>query len=961
MKKGRNKPKIQDGAKPLRHFKLPGWILWFLRMGWFRNFKIGVKLTLSFAIVAIIAGAIGLVGTVNIYKLNQGVQSIYQDSVKSLEPLHKIALGFQQVQTNLAYCLMDAIDHNNIDTYEQTITKEKAEIETALQDCEKNFTASKNPQVNSFNLEFQSFKKNLTAYWEEEQQVLQLAKAGKTTEAKKYWNDKVKNFSANIGANIDMFFLISNSIAEICTRDSNTAAEQTIWFMLIMVGVGMLIAIGLGWIISRMIGKPLKQLTGAAEQLALGNVEVAVAATSKDEIGKLSNAFIKMVESIREQAGVAEKLAAGDLNVAVNAKSEQDLLAKSMTVVIQTLREVIAEIKKLNDAAGEGRLSARGDAGKFSGEYRQVIEGVNTTLDAVVGPLSMAAVCIDQIGKGEIPPPITAEYRGDFNTIKNSLNNCITGLGALTESSGILQRMALNDYAQKVEGNYQGVFGDIGTAINEVRASLLNVQRIFGNISKGDFQQDLTDLKQVGRCSANDQLVPSFIQMMETVLNMVNETIQLSEAAIRGKLNVRGDAVKFKGEYRRVIEGFNATMDGVIAPLTEAGMVLGKLAVNDFTQKVTGEYQGILKEYTNQVNRVRESLLTIQGNFESIARGDISKLGEFRKIGKQSENDRLLPAEVAMMQTIQDLIDETDRIAEAAAGGRLEVRGDAVKFPGKYQTIVVGLNKALDAMVQPIAEASVVLEEMAQGNLERTMSGAYEGDYARIKDVINGTITSFNQVLGEINRVAGQVATASHQVADGSQALSQGANEQAATIEELSSSIEEIAGQTKRNALCAGQANELVNQSKEKAVRGNEQMQALLTAMNEINKGATNISKIIEAIDEIAFQTNILALNAAVEAARAGQYGKGFAVVAEEVRNLAGRSAEAAKETTELIESSMQKAADGTRIANQTATSLKEIVADVTQAADLVAEIASASNDQATGIAQINLGINQVS
>ncbi len=172
----------------------------------------------------------------------------------------------------------------------------------------------------------------------------------------------------------------------------------------------------------------------------------------------------------------------------------------------------------------------------------------------------------------------------------------------------------------------------------------------------------------------------------------------------------------------------------------------------------------------------------------------------------------------------------------------------------------------------------------------------------------------------------------------------------------MTAAITEIAAQTRQNAANANQANELALNARDNAAQGNEQMQEMLDAMEGINESSANISKIIKVIDEIAFQTNILALNAAVEAARAGQHGKGFAVVAEEVRNLAARSASAAKETTDLIEGSIRKVQSGTKIANDTAQALNKIVEGVSQAAVLVGDIAVASNEQATGIAQVDQG-----
>lgn len=260
-----------------------------------------------------------------------------------------------------------------------------------------------------------------------------------------------------------------------------------------------------------------------------------------------------------------------------------------------------------------------------------------------------------------------------------------------------------------------------------------------------------------------------------------------------------------------------------------------------------------------------------------------------------------------------------------------------------------------------IREISDVLSQMAKGRLDVSITSDYKGDFVALKDSINGIAASLNEVLSDINMAAQQVAAGTSQVSDGSQAISQGATEQAASIEELTATITQIAAQTRQNALSAGKANEMSEQAKQNAVKGNEQMTVLQQAMAEINDSSANISKIIKVIDDIAFQTNILALNAAVEAARAGVHGKGFAVVAEEVRNLAARSAAAAKETTELIEGSIKKTEAGNRIADGTAKALAQIVEGVEKAVDIVAEISSASNQQATAISEVNKGIEQMS
>jgi methyl-accepting chemotaxis protein len=227
-------------------------------------------------------------------------------------------------------------------------------------------------------------------------------------------------------------------------------------------------------------------------------------------------------------------------------------------------------------------------------------------------------------------------------------------------------------------------------------------------------------------------------------------------------------------------------------------------------------------------------------------------------------------------------------------------------------------------------------------------------------NAITMMLNNLNDMFGEINASTAQVATGSKQIADGAQALAQGSTEQAAAVEQLSSSISEIAGKTKENADMAGKAAALANTIKHNAEKGSNQMGQMTQAVKEINEASQAISKVIKTIDDIAFQTNILALNAAVEAARAGQHGKGFAVVAEEVRNLASKSAEAAKDTGTLIANSMEKAVLGAKIADETAASLHEIVAGINESSQIVGDIATSSEEQSQGITQINKGIDQV-
>jgi methyl-accepting chemotaxis protein len=252
-----------------------------------------------------------------------------------------------------------------------------------------------------------------------------------------------------------------------------------------------------------------------------------------------------------------------------------------------------------------------------------------------------------------------------------------------------------------------------------------------------------------------------------------------------------------------------------------------------------------------------------------------------------------------------------------------------------------------------------VVDTVAHQDLTVTVDALGPND--TFGNALKQMLENLNRMFSEINGASNQVSTGSVQIADGAQLLAQGATQQSATVQEISASVTELSEQTRSNAAVANEAKSLGENIRSDAQQGSQQMNQMMQAVQEINDASKSIGKVIKIIDDIAFQTNILALNAAVEAARAGQHGKGFAVVADEVRSLAAKSADAAKNTNELIESSIQKAEQGALISGETSASLDRIVQGIIHSSELIAEIAKSSDAQSVGIAQIGDAIAQVS
>jgi methyl-accepting chemotaxis protein len=473
------------------------------------------------------------------------------------------------------------------------------------------------------------------------------------------------------------------------------------------------------------------------------------------------------------------------------------------------------EMLRLVQASQEGRLTERANVEEFKGNDRKLLEGVNSILDALIDPLRITAQYVDQFSRGAIPEKITADYKGDFDMIKSSLNACIDGFSGLLEANAVLQRLAMNDCSTKVQGSYQGVFADLANAANRVEEHITHTVQLLESVARADYKEELDGLQRVGKRSENDRLVPAAILAMESIDALVQDAAMLSKAAVEGKLSTRADISKHQGEFRKIIEGVNATLDAVIGPLNMSAEYVDRISKGDIPPKITDSYNGDFNEIKNNLNGLIDVVNMRNKDLEMLigsavagklaVRGDAGKYtGQNGKlitginqlldalIGPLNVSaeyvDRISKGDIppkitdtyngdfneiknnlnVCIDNIKALVTETETLIESAEDGKLSARADVTKHQGDYRKILEGVNEMLDAILLPIEESNRVLTLIRGCNLREKVEIACKGDHAKMKDAVNAVHGWLTDLIAFITKVANgdmsaQMAKASDQ------------------------------------------------------------------------------------------------------------------------------------------------------------------------------------------------------
>jgi len=450
------------------------------------------------------------------------------------------------------------------------------------------------------------------------------------------------------------------------------------------------------------------------------------------------------------------------------------------------------------------------------------------------------------------------------------------------------------------------------------------------------------------------------IVIVRGIVRSAHDAAAVAERMARGDLDfalprASGDEL---GAVIRAMGSMKASLDGFVAGqqtlakqhaqgLTSHRMDAGSLP------GTYGEMAGAMNALVSQQLDITERLVAV---VEAYAQGDFS--AEMAEL--PGEQARITEACRQARTRLLGVAAEIQRLSGAAAQGDFDVRGDESRYDFAYREMVGNLNRLMEEASRGIDGIDGALRALADGDLTHRVDGTFQGRFGVLQANANTTTERLRELVGIIHGAVGSITTGTQEIAAGNQDLSERTERQASSLQETASSMEELTSTVQQNADNARQANQLVIGASEVAVRGGEVVRQVVSTMGEISESSKKIVDIISVIDGIAFQTNILALNAAVEAARAGEQGRGFAVVATEVRNLAQRSAAAAKEIKALIGESVGKVETGSELVDRAGRTMEEIVVSVKRVTDIMAEITAASVEQSSGIEQVNQAITQM-
>ena len=722
-------------------------------MKWYYNLKLGTKLISGFTLVAIIAGLIGWVGVLNIHKIDDEDTKLYEKITVPLADLQNMTCSYLMIRVAVRDMVLETDAAKN-KIFTAKIHENVTAIEKDAVDLEKTILTQEGRKL------FADFTDAWNKYKAVLDKTIQLGEQDKDAEVKALMKGDLTTYGIAAYDALDKLVDAKVKQGKLTSTNNNLLAVSSSRVTITLAVIGVLLALGLGIFITRIV------------QTQLGGDPLEVVA-------------------------ITRKVAVGDLGMEIDTKGKrEDSLIVAMNTMVETIKALVADAGMLTRSAVAGKLATRADESRHKGEYRNIVVGFNETLDAVIGPLNMAAEYVDRISKGDIPPKITDNYQGDFNEIKLNLNNCIDNVNALVADANQLSlaavagKLANRADATKHQGDFRKIMAGVNNTLDAVIGPLNVAAEYVDRISKGDIPPKITETYN----GDFNEIKLNLNNCIDNINALVVDANQLSLAAVAGKLANRADATKYQGDFRKIMVGVNDTLDAVIGPLNMAAEYMDRISKGDMPPKITDNYNGDFNEIKLNLNNCIDNINLLITDADSLAqtavqgklanRADASRhQGDFRKI-MVGVNDTLdavigplnmaaeymdriskgdMPPKITdnyhgdfneikinlnnCIDNINLLITDADSLAQTAVQGKLANRADASRHQGDFRKIVVGFNDTLDAVIGPLNVAAEYMDRISKGDMPPKITDNYHGDFNEIKINLNNCIDNINALV----------------------------------------------------------------------------------------------------------------------------------------------------------------------------------------------------------------------
>ncbi len=811
----------------------------------------------------------------------------------------------------------------------------------------------------------------------------------------------------------------------------------------------------------------VREFVDVIQRIAQGDLGARLSGTYTGDYALLRDATNMLRDNFSGVIQSIGKIAAGDLSVDIVRQGANDQIQPQLLLLKNNIGSLVTEANLLAKAAVDGKLDTRADASRHQGDYRKIVEGVNHTLDAVIGPLNVAAEYVDRISKGDTPERITDKYNGDFNDIKNNLNRCIDTLNSLAlETNNMSKQHDLGDIDIKIPvEKFTGMYHSLVQGVNEMVFGHIAVKKkamaCIAEFARGNYEAPLE------RFPGKKSFINDNIELLRTNLNsFIKEMSRMADEHNKGDIDVVIPGDKFTGAYHVMAKGVNDMVAGHISVKKKAMACIAEFA--------KGNLEAVLEKFPGKKAFINENIELLRTHFKNFIeemhhmseehnKGDIDVTipadkfaGSYRTMA-QGVNDMVaghitvkkkamaciaefsrgnfeavlekFPGKKAFINeniellrsNLKALVVDADLLAKAAVEGKLATRADAARHQGDYRKIVEGVNHTLDAVIGPLNVSADYVDKISKGTIPQKITDSYNGDFNIIKNNLNLCIDNINAVAGEIqvvsnavkngnvaargdtNKVMGvysdivnvanslmqhvenlvnemdkqvqaldvssvEIGEVSQKMAANAEETSAQANVVSAAAEQVTRNIQTVATGTEEMSSSVKEIAKNANDAARVAMNAVKSAEETSKTVGKLDESSTEIGKVIKVITSIAQQTNLLALNATIEAARAGEAGKGFAVVANEVKELARQTANATEDIgqkIEAIQTDTRGAIDAigqiSAVINQINSIQMTIASSVEEQTATTNEIARNSAEAAKGGTEISKNIEAVS